>query len=124
MRRILVIDDEPEIRGLLRDILEPAGYEVMEAHNGNAGIALHQRHPADLIVTDILMPEKEGIETILELRGRFPAVKILAMSGGGNQGNLQPLRDATRFGALRGISKPFQTDEVLLAVLAALGKEA
>ncbi len=123
MPRILVIDDEQGVRELLRDVLERAGYEVMDAPNGHAGIALHQQHPADLIVTDMIMPEQEGIETILQLRREFPSVKILAMSGGGHSGNLQPLRDAMRLGAAGTLSKPFRPREILAAVREVLAQE-
>ena len=68
MTRILIIDDEAPVRDLLRQMLEKEGYEVVEAREGDIGIRLFRENPADLIITDILMPEKEGIETILELR--------------------------------------------------------
>ncbi len=114
--RILVIDDERAVRELLRDVLEPAGYEVLEAPNGRVGILLHKARRADLVVMDMLMPEKDGIETILDLREEFPNLKILAMSGGGALGSLQPLLDARRFGAVRTIRKPFHTEGILTAV--------
>lgn len=122
-RRVLVIDDNPLVCDLLREILESEGYEVLEAPNGHVGIRLHERRPADVVITDILMPEQDGIETIIELRDRFPDVKILAMSGGGNGGHVQPLQDAKRFGACCAISKPFDPAEVLLAVRQMLAAE-
>jgi len=83
MARILLIDDDAPVRRTLRKMLERQGYEVEEAPDGKAGLTLYQENPADLIITDLIMPEMEGIETIMELRRRFPDVKIIAMSGGG-----------------------------------------
>lgn len=120
MARILVIDDDHGIRALLRDILEPEGHQVMDAPNGRIGVRLCQQHRFDLVITDMLMPEGEGIETIGELRERSPAIRILAMSGGGARGNLSILADAKRFGATLTIPKPFGHGELLGAVTAAL----
>ena len=83
MSKILVIDDDKNIRSLLRDFLERDGYEVMEAENGKVGLKLFRENGADLVITDLIMPEKEGIETIRELRRDFSDVKIIAISGGG-----------------------------------------
>ena len=91
MPRILIIDDERQIRELLRDILEDAGYDVAEAADGQEAIKIQRGEPADLIITDLIMPEKEGIETIRELKQSYPDVRIIAMSGGGVVG---PLIDA------------------------------
>ncbi len=120
MARILVIDDDKEIRSLLRDILEPEGYEVADAPNGRVGIKLYEQHPYDLVITDMLMPEQEGIETIAELQEKSPTVRIVAMSGGGSRGNFNVLIDAKRFGATVTIPKPFGPTEVLAAVRTAL----
>jgi DNA-binding NtrC family response regulator len=116
MLRILVIDDDQEIRSLLRDILEPEGYEVVDAPNGRIGIRLYEQRAYDLVITDMLMPEQEGIETIAELQERSPSVRIVAMSGGGSRGNLNVLVDAKRFGATVTIPKPFGPSEILEAV--------
>jgi DNA-binding NtrC family response regulator len=120
MARILVIDDDQEIRSLLRDILEPEGFEVADAPNGRVGIKLFKQHSYDLVITDMLMPEQEGIETIAELQEKSPSIRIVAMSGGGSRGNLNVLVDAKRFGAAVTISKPFGPTEILDAVHAAL----
>lgn len=112
MGRILVIDDEPPIRQLVRRSLEPRGHEVLEAGDGEAGIRLFRDSPVDLVVTDLIMPEKEGIETILELRELDPGVKILVISGGLSFGGRSvdkqgPLMDAEALGASASLAKPF-----------------
>lgn len=118
--RILVIDDEPDICNLLREILSLAGYDVRTALDGNSAMTLLRQKPADLIITDIFMPGKEGIETIMDLRRDFPGVKIVAMSGGGKTGELSYLRDAVQLGAFGTIFKPFRGDEILRVVREAL----
>jgi CheY-like chemotaxis protein len=82
MARILVIDDERIIRTIVKHALEEDGHEVIEAGDGEEGIQLYRKNPTDLVVTDIIMPRKEGIETIKELRRNYPDIKIIAMSGG------------------------------------------
>ena len=116
MARVLVIDDETQVRNMLRQMLERAGYEVEEAANGAVGVGLYRQTPADLIITDILMPEKDGIETILALRKTHPEVKIIAISGGGRTEKLEILLAAESFGALRTLAKPFERQELLEAV--------
>jgi CheY-like chemotaxis protein len=118
--RILVIDDEPQVRAMLRQMLERGGYEVLEAEEGRAGIKLYQEQAPDLIITDILMPGKEGIETILALRKAHPSVKIIAISGGGRMGKLDVLPIAKSFGAVRTLAKPFEREELLEAVQSVL----
>ncbi len=116
MARILVIDDENDVRGTIRAILEQTGYEVVEASNGYEGIKLYQREPVDLVITDLFMPEKEGIETIMELRRHSPNVKIIAISGGSQRWNLKCLPVAKKLGAVRTVAKPFGMDEILRVV--------
>lgn len=120
MARILVIDDEQQPRHLLRTVLERAGYEVVEARDGNEGLERFRESPTDLIITDLLMPEKEGLETIMDVRREFPTVKIIAISGGGCSGNLNFLEIAERLGAQRTLAKPFGLQEMLHAVHALL----
>lgn len=120
MAKILIIDDEEQVRLYLRTILEPEGHEVVEAGNGKIGLQLYREEPADLIITDIFMPEKEGLETIMELRRDYPEVKIIVISGGGNRANLDVLPMARRFGALRTLAKPFTRQDMLSAVRDAL----
>lgn len=117
---ILVIDDEEPVRIALRQMLEKEGYGVEEAPNGAVGMELLRDHPADLMITDLFMPEKEGIETMIEVRKCFPQVKIIAMSGGGRVGALDLLPMAESFGALRTLAKPFERKELLDAVRAVL----
>ena len=116
MARILIIDDEDQPRRMLQQVLIRAGYEVVEARDGNQGLQLFRVSQTDLIITDILMPEKEGLETIIDLRREFPAVKIIAISGGGRTGNLNFLEVAKRLGAQRTLQKPFELQEMLAAV--------
>ena len=120
MARILIIDDEELVRLTLRDMLEQAGHDVVEAVNGEEGINLHRQNPADLIITDIIMPEKEGIETIMELRGDNSEVKIIAISGGGRMGDIDYLKFARHLGVQHVLAKPFGMNELQEAVLASL----
>ncbi len=116
MARILIIDDDPQIREMLKQLFERAGYEVLVAPEGKTGLRLHQMTPADLIITDIVMPEKEGLETIMDFRRNFPAVKIIAISGGGMIEADKYLETAKAMGAHMTFPKPFQLKELLQAV--------
>jgi DNA-binding response OmpR family regulator len=116
MGRIMVVEDDHSVRELLREILEREGYEVQDAENGKEAIAIFKAAPADLIITNILMPEKEGLETIQELCRYDPDVKIIAISGGGKIGPADYLEVARRFGAMRTFCKPFDRKELLHAV--------
>jgi CheY-like chemotaxis protein len=116
MLRILIIDDEDQFRSMLRRVLERASYEVVEAQDGNEGIQRCREAPMDLIITDILMPGKEGLETIMDLRREFSQVKIIAISGGGRTGDLNFLELAKRLGAQGTLQKPFGQEELLDAV--------
>lgn len=120
MTRIIVIDDEEDLRALLQQALERAGYDVVLAANGAAGLALHRAHSADLVITDIFMPDKEGIETIRELKQEFPKLRIIAMSGRGNLGKLDYLSMASELGALSVLQKPFDAKTLLESVQEAL----
>ena len=113
MARIMVVDDERQTRMMLRQMLERADYEVMEAENGYEAIQIFRQHPADLIIMDLIMPRKEGIETIIEMRAEFPYIKIIAMSGGGRVSSGPYLELAAKLGALRTLAKPIER-EVLL----------
>lgn len=116
MARILIIEDDQQVRGMLRQTLAQAGHEVVEAADGRAGARLHRAEPADLIITDLYMPEKEGLEMIRELVQDFPDIKIIAISGGGSivRGDYLPL--ATNLGALRTFQKPLDVQEILKAI--------
>ncbi|MHC4626177.1 MAG: response regulator [Planctomycetota bacterium] len=113
MKRILVMDDDVTFRQMLRKMLERAGYETTEAADGKEGMRLFRAAPADLVITDMLMPEQEGIETIQELKRDFPAVKIIAISGGGQIDAEEYLRTAELFGVARTFGKPFDREELL-----------
>ncbi|MEW5726067.1 MAG: response regulator [Thermodesulfobacteriota bacterium] len=120
MARILVIDDDESLRKMLGQMLVKAGHEVRLARDGREGVLLFRQGPADLVITDILMPEKEGIETILELRREYPQVKILAISRGGTVDPGTYLNMARDLGADRTLGKPFswsRLDEVLKELL-------
>jgi CheY-like chemotaxis protein len=116
MARILVIDDDAAVLSTVRRILERAGHDVSSAADGEAGMRMFREQPAELVVTDLYMPEKEGIETIQELREQFPAVRILAVSGGGVAGTGGALEDALLFGADGTLSKPFSAEQLRSAV--------
>lgn len=98
---------------MIAAILRGEGYGVYEAQNGRDGFALFQQHRPDLVITDIIMPDQEGIETIRRLRAENPAVTIIAMSGGSYGGNIDFLRMAKEFGAAATLSKPFRKHEMI-----------
>lgn len=117
MKRILVIDDDIQVRQLLRQILEREGYQVLDAPDGKKGLELYRQSPTDLVITDIIMPEKEGIETIMELKRDFPDVKIIAISGGSRVLDKENcLENAKILGALQIFTKPFDRKELLQAI--------
>jgi DNA-binding response OmpR family regulator len=116
MARILIIDDEPQIRSMLRLMLERDGYEVVEAPDGIEGIRAYRRKPADLIITDLIMPNKDGIGMIIELQKEFPDVKIIAMSGGGLNKPEGYLKGAQKLGADCTLTKPIDREKMLRAV--------
>ncbi len=116
METILIIDDEAPIRSMVRLILERAGYTVLEAPDGAEGIRVFRATPADLIITDLIMPNKDGIGMIIELKKEFPAVKIIAMSGGGLNRPEGYLRGAQKLGAAFTLSKPLNRTDLLRTV--------
>ena len=113
MKRILVIDDEEQICEMLHKKLESAGYEVEEAPNGKVGLRLFREKPFDLVISDIFMPEKEGLETIRELRNDFPELKIIAITGGYSSGPDELLNVARMLGADHTFPKPFKLKEIV-----------
>ena len=121
MARILIIDDDVQVLDMLKQTLECEEYEMVGSPNGKEGIRLHREDPVDLIITDIIMPEKEGIETIMELKRDFPDVKIIAISGGGIIGPEDYLHMAKILGAKRTFAKPVDRDELLKAVKELIG---
>ncbi len=112
----MIIDDEPAVRKTVRTYLERAGYQVAEAGDGRTGLRFHAAAPADVIITDIFMPDFDGIETIRELRRVAPGVKVIVVSGGDSTGTLNMLDDAKLLGADRAFHKPVRPEELLGAV--------
>lgn len=121
MKRVLVIDDDWQMREMMHQALARAGYDVAEAPNGKVGMNIHRENPVDLVITDLIMPEKEGIETIRELRRDYPGLKIIAISGGGRAGADGYLSVAKTIGADYTLSKPFDLKKILDAVEELLG---
>jgi YesN/AraC family two-component response regulator len=116
MRKVLIIDDEPYILLMLKKMLEKAGYEVDLASSGIQGMKLFEKESADLVITDIIMPDKEGLEIILEMKKQRPDLKIIAISGGGRISPESYLECAVYFGASRVFQKPFKQKELISAV--------
>jgi len=116
MARILVVDDEDLVRFSVRHMLEDAGHVVEEAADGVEGIARIASQSFDLMVTDIVMPRKEGMETIAEAKQMQPGLRVIAISGGGPVGQFQYLELAKQFGADAVLSKPFKKQELIAMV--------
>ncbi|MCS6286103.1 MAG: two-component system, chemotaxis family, chemotaxis protein CheY [Nitrospirota bacterium] len=114
MPSVLVVDDEDQIRQLIRETLEQAGYEVEEASNGKQGLERYRAKPADLVIMDILMPDQDGLESIMTLRREFPASRVIAITGGSDMiGILNFLDVAKMLGARRTLQKPFDMQTLL-----------
>jgi two-component system, response regulator, stage 0 sporulation protein F len=111
---ILIIDDEEPIRALLRFALEAAGYEVTAAANGRQGLERYRQRPTDLVITDMLMPELNGLDLLLDLTREFLHAKVIAISGAGGEQNV--LDVAKLLGARRTFQKPFSVPQLLQAV--------
>jgi CheY-like chemotaxis protein len=116
MAHILIIDDDDQFRTMLRQLIERNRHEVKEASGGKEGIKLYREDPTDLIITDLIMPGKDGIETIQELKKEFPDVKIIAVSGGGRLGPQDYLHLAKMLGAQRTLTKPINLPELLKTI--------
>ncbi|MCU0574161.1 MAG: response regulator [Syntrophobacteraceae bacterium] len=117
MKSILVIDDEELLVRMVKTMLEREGYRVLVAPNGKHGLKLFREEPVDLVITDIFMPEKEGLETIRELRREFPGIKIIAMSGGmARAEGFSALPLAEKLGANHTLLKPFERAQLLSVV--------
>jgi two-component system, chemotaxis family, chemotaxis protein CheY len=113
---VLIIDDDTSIRKVLRTALERAGHRVDEAGNGAEGMQRYRTAPADLVITDLFMPDQDGIETIQELRAGYPNARILAISGGAVGTTTGTLTDAMLFGADATLAKPFTMQQLTSAV--------
>lgn len=116
MADILVVDDDPTLRAVVRKVLERRGHVVREAADGVPAMKMLRHSRPDLLITDLYMPEKEGIETIVEARDAFPDLPILAVSGGGTMGPGGPLADAEALGADASLAKPFSVEDLEAAV--------
>ncbi len=122
MTRVLVVEDDSNLRAIVRRILQRAGYEVIEACNGLEAADRLQETSVELVITDILMPDREGIETIVNLKRNHPGIKIIAMSGGGKGGADHYLEMAREFGANHTMHKPFDKADLLAAVEDLIGQ--
>jgi DNA-binding NtrC family response regulator len=116
----MVVDDDASIRRTLQALLNRAGYEVMAARDGNEAVRLWRDHGGDLVITDLHMPEKDGIQTIIELLSHTPGIRIIAMSGGGQTKRLNLLGNMALLGSILTVEKPFTLDEMISAVSRAL----
>jgi len=119
----LVIDDELQMRELLKKFLTRAGYQVELAGNGEEGICSFQQISADLVITDLIMPEKEGLECIVDLKKLAPGIKIIAISGGGLGQPQDYLELAQKMGAAKTFIKPFELKSLLESIRELLGVE-
>ncbi len=116
MARILILDDDELISKMLRKALENSGYEVITAPNGREGVRMYDSTPVDLVISDILMPEMDGIETLKVLRRRNPMLKIIAVSGGAARLKMDILKVARMLGATATFEKPYSLTELLSTV--------
>ena len=123
MSRILVIDDDKFVRASIRVVLEGAGHEVSDASDAEIGLGLQRANPFDVVIVDLIMPNKEGLETIRELKTDFPSLPIIAISGGGEIVRKNFFQAAEVFGAKLTLEKPFDGRELLDTVMNALGME-
>jgi DNA-binding NtrC family response regulator len=120
--RVLIIDDEDYVRMTLSQALEDEGHTVLLASNGLDGLSVYAEGKPDLVITDVLMPDKEGLETIIELRKIEPDVKVIVISGGGRVNNIDFLDMAKKFGATATLKKPFAIDEFCRIVQSCLAQ--
>lgn len=117
MARILLVDDDSDIREILRDHLESAGHSVVEAQNGRIGMVMLNQNPCDLVITDVYMPDGDGLEFISELHAKAEELPVIAMSGGGNHDfGLHMLSVSSVLGARAILAKPFNSEVLLQTV--------
>jgi len=120
MPKILVVDDDPSIREMLEEVLKDAGYAVEAAADGLEALRMVKASPPDLLITDIIMPEQDGVGIMLQLAKENPGIKTIAISGGGRISPESYLYMAEKFGAIKTFTKPFDINEFLDAVKNAL----
>lgn len=124
-KNILVIDDDEAVRGTICENLEASGYNVLNASDGAQGLYHIEQHGLpDIVITDIIMPRKEGLETIMEIKKRFPAAKLIAISGGGRNKSGDFLRIAQKLGSDAVLPKPVNLDELEQAIENLLAENA
>ena len=123
MKKVLIIEDDQHILMMVKRMLEHFGFEIRLASNGQYGLELYKKINADLVITDIIMPEKEGLELIREMRRINPDLKIIAMSGGGKLSADNYLETAKIFGATKILQKPFTKKQLVSAVQSIFGEE-
>lgn len=117
IRSILIIDDDHQFRGYLRELLEANGFTTHEATNGEMGLTAYEQYGPDLVLTDIIMPEKEGLEMIKDLKKLDPQAQVIAMTGGGNYGFCNNyVQLAKVMGAYTALVKPFRADALIQAI--------
>ncbi len=116
MNKILLIDDEPLIRDGLKQILELKGYTVKTASDGKEAIQYLNNNCPDIVITDIIMPERDGIEVIVSVKKKYPEVRIIAISGGGRINAHDHLEIAKQLGVDNTLTKPFSSDELLFII--------
>jgi DNA-binding NtrC family response regulator len=116
MARVLVIDDQESIRSVVRRALEQDGHEVFDANEGELGMEILESQSFDVVITDIFMPGQDGIVTLRQIRKRFPAVKVIVISGGDATGMMDLRQDAELLGAVKSLPKPFNAREIMDAV--------
>jgi len=121
MARILVIDDQESIRRVVRRALEQDGHEVFDASDGELGMEILESQSFDVVITDIFMPGQDGIVTLRQIRKRFPAVKVIVISGGDSSGLLDLRQDAELLGAVKSLQKPFNAGEIMDVVRSVVG---
>lgn len=112
MAKVLVIDDDPKVRNVVARFVELEGHAVVQAENGKEAIDQLQGDPADLVISDIFMPEMDGIEVLIQLREHFPDAKLVAMSGGGAIAASHVLKTAKVLGAVAVLEKPFDLEDI------------
>jgi len=122
MAKILVIDDNDQFQKMMRECLESEGFEVLVASDGEIGAELYREKKPDLVITDVIMPEKDGAQVIFELQKEFPGIKIIVMTGGGQVDAQVYLKSITEFSNVKyAFEKPFAMDDLLVAVKEAIG---
>jgi two-component system chemotaxis response regulator CheY len=123
MARILIIDDDPDILKALKRVLEIEGHEVSQASDGKTALRHFAGDPADLVISDVYMPDMDGIEFLIRVREAFPEARIVTMSGGGHMAKEKVLGAASMLGAVGVLEKPFTIEEVLEMVKRSLNAE-